>query len=87
MPTLPSKSRITIEPDGRGAASLRPLVLRRTSSVGGVDTYEFTDTGVADLELADITGTGVYVPIVAGTYPSAPRIVARRLGGAHVLVY
>jgi hypothetical protein len=50
--------------------------------------YDIVDTGSVDGEWADVTGTGIYDLVVAGTAPSAPRIRSCRIGGgSNVILY
>ena len=87
MPILPSGGARFIEQNGGSAPSLSNLVLRKTSTVGTTDFYDFTTDGAADLELVDVSGTGVYTTPAAGTSPTAPRLVARSIAGANIIVY
>ena len=86
MPILPSGGARFIEQNGGSAQSLSNLVLRKTSSVGSTDFYDFT-TGAADLEMVDVSSTGVYTTPAAGSSPSAPRLIARGLAGGNIIVY
>ena len=86
MPILPSGGARFIEQNGGSAPSVAALVLRKTSTVGSTDFYDFT-TGTADLEMVDVSGTGVYTTPAAGTSPTAPRLVARRIAGGNIIAY
>lgn len=79
MPFLPARTRRRL-----GSPPTVVLMVIRQTSAG---IFEFQTTGAADLEIADITGTGQYVLITAGTYPSAPRILARLVNGTTLLIY
>jgi len=87
MPTLPSGGARFIEQNGASASAVSNLVLRKTSTVGSTDYYDFTATGTADLEMVDVSSTGVYTTPAAGTSPSAPRLIARSISGVNITVY